>query len=58
MREPLPALRCTGCGRELGRGESYWRVNGATICAGCFPDFAKGELEPFRRVRGREAAIL
>lgn len=50
-------LRCGECGGEICRGESYWQVNGAAVCAACLPEFARAELEPFRRVRGEEAAF-
>ena len=50
-------LRCGVCGGEIGVGESYWQVNGAVVCAGCLGDFARAELEPFRRVRGEERAV-
>ena len=49
-------LCCSLCGAEITRGEGYWYCNGASICGGCLPDFARQELGPFRRVRGREAA--
>ncbi len=50
-------LRCGECGGEICRGESYWQVNGAAVCAACLPQFARAELEPFRRVRGEETAF-
>ncbi|MET0016940.1 hypothetical protein [Oscillibacter sp.] len=50
-------LRCDECGGEICSGESYWQVNGGIICAVCLPDFARAELEPFRRVRGEEEGI-
>lgn len=48
------AIRCGECGAELCRGESYWQINGAVICAACLPAYARAELEPFRRVWGEE----
>lgn len=54
---PRNLLRCSECGEEIGRGEPYWQINGAIICAMCLPDFAAAELEPFRRVRGEEREI-
>ena len=50
-------LRCGECGGEICPGESYWQINGGVICAVCLPDFARAELEPFRRVRGEEERI-
>lgn len=46
--------RCGLCGGELCPGESYWQVNGELICAACLLEYARGELEPFRRVQGKE----
>ena len=50
-------LLCTLCGREITEGECYWYLNGASVCDDCFSDFAKGELAPYRHVRGREAEL-
>ena len=49
-------LRCSLCGAEITEGEGYWYCNGASVCGACLPEFARQELAPFRRVRGREAA--
>ena len=57
FRREKAVLRCGECGGEICRGESYWQVNGAAVCAACLPEFARAELEPFRRVRGEEAAF-
>ncbi|WP_312279072.1 hypothetical protein [Oscillibacter sp.] len=46
--------RCGPCGGELCPGESYWQINGELVCAACLPEYARGELEPFRRVLGEE----
>ena len=48
-------LLCTLCGREIVPGEEYWSCNGSQVCAGCLEAFARGELAPFREIRGREA---
>lgn len=50
-------LLCSLCGREISTGEGYWHCNGASICRGCLADFARAELAPFHRIRGREAAL-
>jgi formylmethanofuran dehydrogenase subunit E len=50
-------LRCGECGGAICPGESYWQVNGEIVCAECFLDFARAELEPFRRIRGEEERI-
>lgn len=58
MCHSLDSLRfsrlCSRCGAELQPGDSYWYVNGETICAGCLEDFSREEWEPFRRVWGKE----
>lgn len=48
--------RCGLCGGELCPGESYWQINGEQICTVCLPEYARGELEPFRRVQGEEVS--
>lgn len=53
-RRPRRGLLCTLCGREITEGECYWYLNGQSVCSGCFCDFAKGELAPYRQIRGRE----
>lgn len=57
LQSEKSVLRCGECGGEICRGESYWQVNGAAVCAACLPQFARAELEPFRRVRGEETAF-
>lgn len=57
LRKPRGVLRCDECGGEICPGESYWQVNGEIICTVCLPDFARAELEPFRRVWGEEERI-
>lgn len=62
MRHPMRrrvarGLLCTLCGREITEGESYWALNGAIVCGDCFSDFAKGELAPYRQIRGKEAGV-
>ena len=47
-------LRCSFCGLEITEGERYWYCNGSTACAVCLPEFARQELAPFCRTRGRE----
>jgi formylmethanofuran dehydrogenase subunit E len=37
---------CDWCGEEVE--ESFYRVNGETICTACFPDFAAQEFAPYR----------
>lgn len=51
----LPVLRCTLCGREIGRGEEYWACSGHRVCRDCLPELARRELAPCHEIRGREA---
>ncbi len=48
-------LVCSLCGREITGGEEYWYCNGSSICGQCLAEFARGELAPYRLVRGKEA---
>ena len=58
VRLPLEGiLRCTLCGEEILRGESYWYCNGQSVCGACLETFARAELAPYRRVRGGEGRI-
>jgi len=50
----LGTLRCTFCGQEIPLGEEYWACNGSRICADCFLEFARQELEFCRETRGKE----
>lgn len=50
-------LPCTLCGREILPGEEYWACNGSVVCAACLENFARGELTPFRVIRGEEARL-
>ena len=56
-RRPRRCLLCSLCGGEITEGESYWYLNGASVCERCFCDFARGELAPYRQIRGREAEL-
>ena len=54
LRGRQDAARCGECGGEICDGESYWQINGERVCADCLPAYSRAELEPFRRVRGKE----
>ena len=49
-----PCGRCSLCGCELLRGEHGWYLNGQSVCADCFPAFARAELAPCETVFGME----
>ena len=49
-----PCGRCALCGCELLRGEHGWYLNGQSVCADCFPAFARAELAPCETVFGME----
>lgn len=57
LRGQRGGTRCGECGGEICPGESYWQINGGLICAGCLSEYARLELEPFRRVRGEEQGV-
>lgn len=44
---------CDLCGREIGWGESYYRVGGENVCRSCLADFAAQILRVYE-VRGGE----
>lgn len=44
---------CDLCGREIGWGESYYRVGGENVCRNCLADFAAQILRVYE-VRGGE----
>ena len=50
-------LLCTLCGQEILEGETYWYCNGASVCAACLAEFARGELAPYRQTRGEETRL-
>lgn len=47
-------LLCSLCGHALAWGQEYWILNGTVICPDCLADFARAELTPYRRTRGKE----
>ena len=49
-----PCGRCSLCGGELLRGEHGWYLNGQSVCADCFPAFARAELSPCEIIFGTE----
>lgn len=55
-RSVRPILNCTFCGAEIGRGESYWFINGAVVCPACLPEFAREDYRACRCIRGKERA--
>ena len=36
------AAVCDLCGGEIYQGQSYYRINGRTVCRDCLADYAKG----------------
>ena len=44
---------CDLCGREIGWGESYYRVGGENVCRSCLADFAAQILRVYE-VKGGE----
>ena len=56
-RSPRHDLLCTLCGREITTGNEYWVCNGSCICEACLSDFARQELAPCHRTRGKEPCL-
>lgn len=49
-----PCAQCSLCARTLLRGERGWYLNGLSVCADCFPTFARIELAPCEITFGTE----
>lgn len=45
---------CSLCDRELYEGDSYWYINGSTVCENCLDTFAKSEFAAHRQICGQE----
>lgn len=48
---------CSLCAQDIYAGETLWYRNGVTVCADCFPRFARGALRSFEYILG-EASTL
>ena len=48
---------CSLCAQDIYAGETLWYRNGVTVCADCFPRFAREELRSFEYILG-EASTL
>ena len=57
-RMPYPPVRavCSLCAQDIYAGETLWYRNGVTVCADCFPRFAREALRPFACILGEEIA--
>ena len=47
---------CDLCGKELRRGERYYRVSGENVCRGCLAEFAAQILAAYEVKGGEEDA--
>ena len=47
---------CDLCGKELRRGERYYRVSGENVCKGCLAEFAAQILAAYEVTGGEEDA--
>ena len=47
---------CDLCGKELRRGERYYRVSGENVCRGCLAEFAARILAAYEVTGGEEDA--
>ena len=52
-------IRCMRslCAQDIYAGETLWYRNGVTVCADCFPRFAREALRSFEYILG-EASTL
>ena len=48
---------CSLCAQDIYAGETLWYRNGVTVCADCFPRFAREALRSFEYILG-EASTL
>ena len=48
---------CSLCAQDIYAGETLWYRNGVTVCADCFPRFAREALRSFEYISG-EASTL
>ena len=53
---PVHAV-CSLCAQDIYAGETLWYRNGVTVCADCFPRFAREALRSFEYISG-EASTL
>ena len=53
---PVHAV-CSLCAQDIYAGETLWYRNGVTVCADCFPRFAREALRTFEYILG-EASTL
>ena len=54
--DPVHAV-CSLCAQDIYVGETLWYRNGVTVCADCFPRFAREALRSFEYISG-EASTL
>lgn len=48
---------CSLCAQDIYAGETLWYRNGVTVCADCFPRFAREALGRLNTYRGGEHAM-
>ena len=48
---------CSLCAQDIYAGETLWYRNGVTVCADCFPRFAREALRTIEYILG-EASTL
>lgn len=48
---------CSLCGEEIGWGQAYWIINGAVVCGGCLPEFARWDYRLCQVIRGEEGRL-
>ena len=53
---PVRAV-CSLCAQDIYAGETLWYRSGVTVCADCFPRFAREALRPFEYILEGESAL-
>ena len=56
-QKDMPRAVCSLCAQDIYAGETLWYRNGVTVCADCFPRFAREALRSFEYILG-EASTL
>ena len=57
LQKSVPRGVCSLCAQDIYAGETLWYRNGVTVCADCFPRFAREALRSFEYILG-EASTL
>ena len=56
LYSPVRAV-CSLCEQDIYAGETLWYRSGVTVCADCFPRFAREALRPFEYILEEASAL-